>query len=143
MYSGYYRQSPYGYGNYSYSTGNANDERLFFPWFPSPGGGPLGPPSSPPPVGPPGQEPQAGPPVGPPPSFVPQQTQQVGTYAVDPGGIQGCLYRFTYVWLNRFQQFWYYPTFVGRNSVAGYRWNGFRWVYFGIDLDRIESYTCV
>ncbi|MBD1383317.1 transporter [Metabacillus arenae] len=82
-------------------------------------------------------------PSGPPPSYIPQQ-QDVGLYAVDPGGIRGCLYRFTYVRLNNGRAFWYYPTFVGRNSVAGFRWrpNQYRWVYFGIDLDRIRSYTC-
>jgi hypothetical protein len=33
--------------------------------------------------------------------------------------------------------------FVGRNSVAGWRWNGFRWVYFGVDLRRIDSFVCL
>ncbi|RKQ33248.1 hypothetical protein [Oceanobacillus halophilus] len=83
---------------------------------------------------------QSGPPTSPPPNFTPQQSQ-FQTFAVDPGGIRGCLFRFTYVWLRR-DSFWYYPTFVGRNSIAGYRWNGWRWVYFGIDLDRIESFQC-
>lgn len=81
------------------------------------------------------------PPVGPPPSTVPQQ--QFQTFAVDPGGIRGCLYRFTYIWLEGYQSFWFYPTFVGRRSVAGYRWTGYRWVYFGIDLNRIESFQCL
>ncbi len=97
-------------------------------------------PSFPPPGQPPGGSPQAGPPTSPPPSVVPQQ--QFQTYAVDPGGIRGCLFRFTYVWLEGYQSFWYYPTFVGRRSIAGYRWTGFRWVYFGIDLNRIQSFQC-
>ncbi|MED4531347.1 hypothetical protein [Metabacillus fastidiosus] len=84
---------------------------------------------------------QAGPPTAPPPSFVPQQ--QVEAYAVDPGGIARCLFRYTYVWLRGFEQFWFYPTFVGRNSVSGYRWTGHRWVYYGIDLRQIQSFTCV
>ncbi|WP_374099756.1 hypothetical protein [Sediminibacillus dalangtanensis] len=98
-------------------------------------------PSFPPPTQPPGGSPQAGPPTSPPPSVVPQQPPYQ-TYAVDPGGIRGCLFRFTYVWLEGFESFWYYPTFVGRRSIAGYRWTGFRWVYFGIDLNRIESFQC-
>ncbi|KKI91252.1 hypothetical protein WQ54_15915 [Bacillus sp. SA1-12] len=89
---------------------------------------------------PPGQGSTAGPPTSPPPSYVPQQ--QVEAFAVDPGGIRRCLFRYTYVWLRGFEQFWFYPTFVGRNSVAGYRWTGFRWVYFGIDLRQIQSFTC-
>ncbi|MGJ9459548.1 hypothetical protein [Oceanobacillus sp. CF4.6] len=90
--------------------------------------------------GPPGSGQQTGAPTTPPPSFTPTQSQ-FQTYAVDPGGIRGCLFRFTYIWLRR-DAFWFYPTFVGRNSIAGFRWTGFRWVYFGIDLDRIESFQC-
>lgn len=99
------------------------------------------------PVGPPGPFPssgsgagQAGPPTSPPPSFTPEQPQ-FQTFAVDPGAIRGCLFRFTYVWL-RNRSFWFFPTFVGRNSVAGFRWSRFRWVYYGIDLNRIESFQC-
>lgn len=80
------------------------------------------------------------PPSGPPPSFTPQQPQ-AQLFAVDPGAIRGCLYRFTFVWTNS-GNFWFYPIFVGRRSVAGYRWSGFRWVYFGIDLDRVQSFQC-
>jgi len=93
-----------------------------------------------PPFSPADQGPAAGPPTSPPPSFVP--TQQVEAFAVDPGGIARCLFRYTYVWLRGFEQFWFYPTFVGRNSVSGYRWTGFRWVYFGISLRQIQSFTC-
>lgn len=84
---------------------------------------------------------QPAPPIGPPPSTIPQQ--QFQTFAVDPGGIRGCLYRYTYIWLEGYQSFWFYPTFVGRRSISGYRWTGFRWVYFGIDLNRIESFQCL
>lgn len=109
-----------------------------FPWqqpgFP-PGGGTF-------PGQPPGIPPQqdGGPPNTPPPPFEPQQSQ-FQTFAVDPGGIRGCLYRFTYIWETR-DAYWYYPTFVGRNSIAGYRWQGNRWVYYGVDLNRIQSFQC-
>ena len=84
---------------------------------------------------------QQGAPTSPPPSFVPQR-QSVGVFAVDPGSIRGCLFRFTYVWLNNGRAFWLYPTFVGRRSVSGFRWNGFRWTYYGTDLERISSFQC-
>lgn len=103
-------------------------------------GPPFGGPGQGPPFGGPGQGQQGGPPSSPPPSFVP--TQQAQTFAVDPGGIARCLFRYTYVWLNNRQQFWFYPVFVGRQSVAGWRWTGFRWMYFGIDLRQIQSFTC-
>lgn len=154
MYPSYehiFYNNPYRQEDYFYSTPfqsenfyhTALDERQFFPGFPSQGGGPMGPPpGSPPPFAPPGQGSEVGPPTAPPPSFVPAQTQQAGTFAVDPGSIRGCLFRYTYVWLRNRQQFWYYPTFVGRTSVSGYRWNGFRWVYFGVSLRQIQSFTC-
>lgn len=87
-----------------------------------------------------GQQQQGGPPTSPPPGFTPQQAQ-FQTFAVDPGAIRGCLFRYTYVWLRR-DAFWFYPVFVGRNSIAGYRWRRNRWVYFGIDLDQIQSFQC-
>ncbi|SHG57432.1 hypothetical protein [Ornithinibacillus halophilus] len=90
----------------------------------------------------PGGTPQSGgAPTSPPPSFTPQK-QQFQTFAVDPGGIRGCLFRFTYIWLENGGSFWYFPTFVGRNSIAGFRWRRNRWVYFGIDLNNIDSFQC-
>lgn len=149
-----HNQPPYG------------DERQFnfpgmldglFSGFPG-GGQQFGPPGGGPPFGgPPGQtgggppgfqggQPSAGPPSSPPPSFTPSQpkslqSQQFGVYAVDPGAIRRCLYQFTYIWLRR-DAFWFFPVFVGRNSIAGFRWNRNRWVYYGVDLDRIESFQC-
>jgi hypothetical protein len=115
------------------------DERQFGPMFPSQG------PSMGPPPGPPGQGAQSGAPSGPPPSFVPAQSQQVGTFAVDPGSIRGCLFRYTYIWMRNRQQFWFYPTFVSRTSmsVSGWRWTGFSWMFSGVSLREIQSFTCV
>ncbi|KSU62040.1 hypothetical protein AS034_07845 [[Bacillus] enclensis] len=129
------------------------DDRQLFPGFPgfpggSPGSGfPGGPPSAPPPGGAPGGGNQGSqqPPPGPPPNFTPQMTAAQGgpsVLAVDPGAIRRCLFRYTYIWLRR-DQFWFYPVFIGRRSIAGWRWIGWRWVYFGIDLDNIQSFTCV
>jgi hypothetical protein len=81
-----------------------------------------------------------GPPTAPPPSFIPHET--VGVYAVDPGGIRHCLYRYTYIWLNNGRSFWFYPTYVGRTSIAGYRWRGNHWQYYGMDLRQIRSFSC-
>lgn len=142
MYDPYNQPYPY-YSN--------DEERLFSipglgsPFGPQPGGtgffpGQPGVPGGGFPGGPGGGQ-QGAAPTTPPPSFTPQQSQ-FQTFAVDPGGIRGCLFRFTYIWLNNRQAFWFYPTFVGRNSIAGFRWTGFRWVYFGIDLNRIQSFQC-
>ena len=75
-----------------------------------------------------------------PPAYVPKAAP--GLRAVDPGSISHCLYSFTYLWLNNRQQFWFFPTFVGRRSVAGYRWMHNNWVYMGFDLRLIDSFFC-
>lgn len=85
---------------------------------------------------------QFGPPPGPPPTVTPQITQDIGVQAVDPGAIRRCLFRFVYIWLTTGQSFWAWLVFVGPRSVAGWRWTGFRWVYFGIDLNYIASFQC-
>ena len=87
-----------------------------------------------------GQFHHGGPPTAPPPIWVPHE--QVGVHAVDPGGIRHCLYRYTYVWLTNGRSFWYYPTYVGPTSIAGYRWRGHQWDYYGMDLRRIRSFSC-
>ncbi|PID03157.1 hypothetical protein CSV67_06425 [Sporosarcina sp. P2] len=125
-------------------------------WFPSMPGFP-GSPSFPQQPNFPGQQPgrpgnpgspnqggQAVAPTSPPPSQIPSYPE-FQMFAVDPGAIAGCLYRFTYVWTSRRNGFWFYPTFVGRQSVAGFQWNSrrFRWEYIGIDLQRIEQFRCV
>ncbi len=121
-------QFPFGRPPFGFPPGQG-------PGFP-PGQGPGGPP-----FGPPGGGQGSGPPSGPPPSFVPQQPT-FGTFAVDPGAIRPCLFRFVYIWLDNRQQFWAWLTFVGRRSVAGWRWTGFNWAYFGVDINRIVSFTC-
>ncbi|MBY0123379.1 transporter [Bacillus sp. S/N-304-OC-R1] len=85
---------------------------------------------------------QGGPPSTPPPAFTPQM-QQVTPFAVDPGAIRRCLNRFTYIWLNTGRSFWFYPVFVGRTSIGGWRWRRNRWVYFGTELNSIRSFQCV
>ncbi|NLM42696.1 MAG: transporter [Clostridiales bacterium] len=97
-----------------------------------------------PPTGAPFQGPASGPPSGPPPSFVPQQAEPsgVGVLAVDPGSIRRCTFRFVFIWPERGRGFWAFLVFVGRRSVSGWRWNGRRWVYFGMDLRRIRSFEC-
>lgn len=127
------------------------------PGFQGPDGGPPfgsgGGPGFGPPFGGPGQGPGFGPPFGgpqaqfppgPPPSIAPQftQAQGVGIFAVDPGAIRPCLFRFVFIRLTNGRRFWAWLTFVGRTSVAGFRWTGRRWVYFGVDIRRIDNFIC-
>ena len=84
-----------------------------------------------------------GPPTTPPPSFTPQLTHShVNALAIESGSMRPCLFRFTYIWLENGRGFWFYPTFVGRHSIAGYRWRINRWSYYGTDTNRISSFQC-
>ncbi|MFC0189233.1 hypothetical protein ACFFJY_13095 [Fictibacillus aquaticus] len=127
-----------------------------FPFFPGFGGGGQGGQGgqgsqfpSPPPGGPPGGG-GGMTPSGPPPSFIPQQSQAYqigggggpGVYAVDPGAVRPCLYQYVYIWLDNGTSFWAWLTFVGRRSVAGFRWTGRRWMYFGVDTRSINAFIC-
>jgi hypothetical protein len=91
-----------------------------------------------------GQGPGA--PQSPPPSFVPTKAS-ASLYAVDPGSIRRCVNRYVYIWQDNGDQYWIFLTFVGRNSISGYRWYGFGpfgfWLYFGLDLRRIDQFSCL
>jgi len=129
------------------------DDRSFGPGpggFPGgPGGFPGGPGGFPGgfPGGVPGGAPggQPGAPASPPPSFVPPEPAAV-PFAVDPGSIRRCLFRYVYIWQTNGEQYWMYLTHVGQRSIAGFRWFGFGpngfWLYFGLDLNRIRQFTC-
>jgi len=80
-------------------------------------------------------------PTAAPPGYTPQKDMNLR--AVDPGSIRRCLYQYAYIWLNNGQSFWFYPTYVGRRSVSGYRWTRFGWVYTGYDLNVIQSFVCM
>jgi len=76
----------------------------------------------------------------PPPRHIPRHTP--GLRAIDPRGIARCMNNNTYVWLIGGQNFWFFPTFIGRGSVGGYRFVRGSWVYMGFDLNLIESFFC-
>ncbi|MED1952467.1 transporter [Brevibacillus nitrificans] len=111
---------------------------------PPPGGYP---PPPPPPGGgypqPPGGFPP--PPPGPPPGRTPSSPGARGyggTRRIDAGSFYPCLYRYSYVWLKNGNSFWFYPVYISRSSVSGYRWRRDRWDYYGTELDRIAYFTC-
>ena len=63
-------------------------------------------------------------------------------FAIDPGQINFCLFKFTYIWQTNGMSYWAYLVRAGRNSIAGFRWRRGRWVYFGLDLRNIDSFYC-
>ncbi len=98
---------------------------------------PPGPPVTPPrPIPPTGGQPQ--PPRSAPPTFSPRiPSSQTG-----PRGLRNCLFRNTFIWLNNGNSFWFFPTFVGRQAVLGFRWRGFAWTFERINLNRIWAFQC-
>lgn len=110
-----------------------------------PGGGGGGFPGGAPGGFPGGQQNPPGAPQSPPPSFIPQQ-QSATLFAIDPGSIRRCLGRYVYIWQDNGDSYWIFLTHVGRNSIAGFRWYGFGpvgfWLYFGLDLRRIQQFFC-
>jgi hypothetical protein len=57
-------------------------------------------------------------------------------------GMRGCLFRFTYIWLINGNEFWFFPTFVDRDFVQGFRWRRNRWEFDRISLRRIFFFRC-
>ncbi len=118
---------------------------------PRPSGPPFAPPSTPPftppftpppppPFAPPTEE--GGPPPAPPRSAPPSFSPQISPRPGGARGIRNCLFRNTFIWLTNGNSFWFFPTFVGRRAVSGFRWRGFAWTFQRIDLDRIRSFQC-
>ncbi len=132
-----------GYGQavpYGYPYSGAAPGYFYAPWAWPQGSEALGdPPQGPPPQHQGPSQQRQGPPRSAPPRHVPNEP---ALRAIDPGAIRGCLYRFTYIWLQNRQSFWAYPVFVGRNSLAGWRFRRGRWEYFGMDLRDIRSFSC-
>lgn len=87
------------------------------------------------------------PPKSGPPNFTPNKSkvksQKIDTKAIDKGSIRPCIYRYTYIWQTNGNSYWTYLTYVGRKSIGGWRWMRFRWVYFGLDLNKIDSFYCI
>ncbi|WP_297421121.1 hypothetical protein [Clostridium sp.] len=92
-------------------------------------------------------------PKSPPPNYVPHKgdagVQKMGyseggiqPYAVSANSIRFCLYKFTYIWETSGRNYWAYLLNVDRRTVSGFRWFRRSWVYFGIDLRRIDSFVC-
>lgn len=62
--------------------------------------------------------------------------------AVSSGSLRPCLYKFTYIWQRNGRSYWAYITRIDARSVSGWRWLGWRWVFFGVDIRKIDSFVC-
>nr|WP_084567909.1 transporter [Brevibacillus panacihumi] len=85
------------------------------------------------------------PPPGPPPGRAPSSPGYRGgggPRRIGPWSFQGCLYRYTFIWLHNGRTFWFYPFRIGRNTVYGYRWRNNRWDYYELNVNRVAYFTC-
>ncbi len=93
-----------------------------------------------------GPPPGTSPPIGPPPGITPKKLYSA--LKVDPAGIAPCRLQFAYVWIKDIKgstgpkEFWTYIVYVGLSSVAGFRWTGSQWLFWGADLNNIDTFTC-
>lgn len=78
-------------------------------------------------------------PMSAPPSFAPS----IPAWREGSRGISSCLFRNTYIWLNNGRSFWFFPTAVGREFVAGFRWSRrYGWRFRSIARSNIRSFEC-
>lgn len=134
-YESFQRQRPPFFPNIP--GGNIPPTGNFPPGFNFPGGG----------FNPPGM------PKSPPPNYIPSKKDKgvesfgpggggIGTKAVSANSIRICLFKFTYIWEVNGRSYWAFLFNVDRVSLSGFRWLGRNWVYFGINLRRIDSFLC-
>lgn len=65
-----------------------------------------------------------------------------GPKSVHPGSIRFCLFRFTYIWERNGRNYWAFLVNINRRAISGFRWLRRNWVYFSINLRRIDSFIC-
>jgi hypothetical protein len=71
-----------------------------------------------------------------------EATVDVEASSVQSNSVRFCLYKYTYIWERNGRNYWAFLLNVDRRSVSGFRWTGRYWIYFGVDLRRIDSFVC-
>lgn len=107
------------------------------------------------PINIPGNMPGSQLPIGLPPPYIPSKNDKgvqnlnfgISESGINPTNVSAksirfCLFKFTFIWQKNGRNYWSYLIHADRRSVAGFRWVGWRWVYFGVDLRKIDSFIC-
>lgn len=76
------------------------------------------------------------PPLSPPPNFFPTKTQALNKMELS---IDNIINKYAYIWLKDRAQFWTWITFAVGERIGGWRWNGFIWDNFEIDISKVDS----
>jgi hypothetical protein len=81
-------------------------------------------------------------PMAPPPSRVPARNASM--LRVDAGSIRNCMRRLTYIWQSNGMEYWMIPLNISPTTLSVFRWDGRRgWIFGGVSLNRIDSFTCI
>lgn len=66
-------------------------------------------------------------------------------FAVPSQTFKFCLNKPTYIWQDNGKEYWALITYVDATSCFGWRASSFfnKWVMFGLDLSKIDAFTCL
>lgn len=79
-----------------------------------------------------------------PPYSIPKKIEgQTKTKSVHASDIKRCLFKYIYIWPKKGRSYWAWLTYVGKKYVSGFRWNGHHWIYFRIELKKIDNFVCI
>ena len=77
-------------------------------------------------------------PSGRPPNYIPNP--ELATKNI--GSLGRSLNKHCFVWLNKGQQFWFFPNHINEESLSGFRWLNGQWVHKGFEISMIEALYC-
>ena len=85
-------------------------------------------------------------PTAAPPNFTPAMpmttaSSRSGSHS-GSSGIRRCIYRNTFIWERNGHSYWFFPTFVSRNVILGFRWGRFGWTFSTINRNSILTFQC-
>lgn len=134
------------YNPYDESSNRQPFNQFFPPSFSGPSSPPpgFGGPGTPPSMSQPSMGGNTPAPTSAPPNFtpaMPMTTSRSGSHN-GSSGIRRCIYRNTFIWQRNGDSFWFFPTFVSRNVVLGFRWGRFGWVFSTVNRNSILTFQC-
>ncbi|MDR0958226.1 MAG: hypothetical protein LBM16_03340 [Clostridiales bacterium] len=75
-----------------------------------------------------------------PPIYAP--SEQNSHAFIGANSMRSCLGNYAYVWLKSGESFWLYVTYIGRQSIYGYKWTYFGWAYSAVNVFMIRRFFC-
>ena len=80
---------------------------------------------------------QGGAPRKSPPNYIPVHSSKFKNVGYDL--LSSNIFSNVFLWLNNGQSFWFFPTFVGRRIISGFRWHVDRWFFISLSINSIDS----